>query len=93
VIANVTKMVGKKCCFKWERENKRYSRYHQKPIKESVSVPVGVLLNVEAYTLGDYHQFFDDPRTRCEYLQWAPLLLAAEDFHAGKLDVGTRSEA
>jgi hypothetical protein len=46
-----------------------------------------ILLNVDAYTPGDYKQFFQDPRTRAEYLQWAPLLLAAEDYHAGKRKV------
>jgi len=38
------------------------------------------LLNVDAYVPGDYRQFYLDPRTRQQYLQWAPLLLAAEDF-------------
>ena len=37
---------------------------------------------MDAYTPGDYKQFYDDPRTRELYLKWAPLLLAAEDWHA-----------
>lgn len=41
------------------------------------------LLNVDAYKPGDFKQFFADPRTRADYLQWAPLLLVAEDYHAG----------
>lgn len=32
---------------------------------------------------GDYLQFFQDPRTREQYLARAPLLMAAEDFKAG----------
>lgn len=36
---------------------------------------------VDAYTPGDFHMFYDDPRTRAEYLQWAPILLACEDWH------------
>ena len=40
------------------------------------------LFCVDAYTPGDFHMFFDDPRTRAEYLKWAPFLLAAEDWHA-----------
>jgi hypothetical protein len=36
---------------------------------------------VDAYTPGDFHMFYDDPRTRADYLQWAPILLACEDWH------------
>jgi hypothetical protein len=53
-------------------------------MSESITVPTGRLLNVDAYTPGDFRQFFADPRTRADYLQWAPLLLVAEDYHAGK---------
>lgn len=45
---------------------------------------VSRVFNASAYRPGDFHQFFDDPRTRADYLQWAPYLLVAEDFHAGK---------
>lgn len=51
----------------------------------SLAVPAASLLNVSAYKPGDYKQFFTDPRTRADYIQWAPLLLAAEDYHAGKI--------
>ncbi|MBF0391651.1 MAG: hypothetical protein HQL38_03115 [Alphaproteobacteria bacterium] len=43
------------------------------------------VFNVSAYKPGDYKQFFADPRTREQYLKWAPLLMAAEDWHAGRL--------
>jgi len=46
-------------------------------------VPADKLFNVSAYKIGDYKQFFLDPRTRAEYLRWAPMLLAAEEYHAG----------
>ncbi len=36
---------------------------------------------IDAYTPGDFHLFFDDVRTRGLYLEWAPILLAAEDYH------------
>jgi hypothetical protein len=36
------------------------------------------------YKPGDYKRFYTDPRTREQYLQWAPLLLAAEEYHAGR---------
>jgi hypothetical protein len=44
--------------------------------------PASALTCVDAYTPGDFHLFFDDPRTRADYLQWAPILLACEDWHA-----------
>ena len=47
------------------------------------------LFNVSAYKPGDFHMFFDDPRTREEYLEWAPLLLSAEEYHAGRMKVGS----
>jgi hypothetical protein len=48
-------------------------------------VPADQLFNVSAYRPGDYKQFFADHRTRAEYLRWAPLLLTAEEFHAGNI--------
>jgi hypothetical protein len=45
-------------------------------------------VNVSAYKPGEHLQFFQDPRTRAKYMKWAPMLLAAEDFHAGKLKIG-----
>ena len=46
-----------------------------------------------AYTPGDYHLFFDDPRTRELYLKWAPFMLTAEDFHGGKLEAQDAQKA
>ena len=43
---------------------------------------------MDAYKPGDYLQFFNDPRTRAKYLKWAPLLLEAEEYHAGNRKVG-----
>ena len=79
---------AKKAVFRWTMEvyNNRDRYYTEK--KKSIEVPASKLLNVSAYTPGDYKQFFTDPRTRQEYLKWAPLLLAAEDFHAGKIPLG-----
>jgi hypothetical protein len=54
------------------------------PVGRKYGCKVGRVLNVDAYQPGDYKQFFNDPRTREEYLAWAPLLLAAEEFKAGK---------
>ena len=70
-----------KATFAWERE-RAYNHYSDDrslvPVK--LTVPVGDLLNVSAYKKGDYKIFFADPRTRLEYLRWAPLLLTAEKW-------------
>ena len=51
------------------------------------TVEVDKLFCLDAYQPGEYLQFFSDPRTREDYLQWAPYLLAAEDFVQGKRKV------
>lgn len=75
------KGVTTKATFVWERQ-RAYNHYSDDrslvPVK--LTVPVGDLLNVLAYQQGDFKTFFADPRTRVEYLQWAPLLLAAEKW-------------
>jgi hypothetical protein len=52
-------------------------------IQVKVTIPTERVLNVSAYTPGDFHQFFDDPRTRADYIRWAPLLLTSEDHVLG----------
>lgn len=80
----------KTCTFTWTRKRMVYSwRDPDGSLPASVSIKVNQLLNVSAYKPGDFHIFFDDPRTREEYLQWAPLLLVAEEYHAGNRKVGS----
>lgn len=82
---------SKGCTYRWSRVRQgwlsKYDRWGGKTYDDriacSVTVPVGELLNVSAYKPGDFRQFFDDPRTRADYLKWAPLLLEAEEYHAG----------
>ncbi len=71
------------CTFAWFRD--RINAGGQ--VRRTFSCPAGNVLNVSAYKPGDFHQFFDDPRTRAEYLEWAPLLLEAEEYHAGNRTV------
>jgi hypothetical protein len=79
-------MRAQKATFKWERERQRQRGWgDDTPVSCLVTVPFAELLNVSAYKAGDYKMFFCDPRTRREYLKWAPLLLTAEDYLAGKL--------
>ncbi len=75
---------AKKAKFAWQRKSRdwRYG-YNDKMVRAVITVPLDQLLNVSAYTPGDYKRFFCDPRTRQKYLQWAPLLLAAEDYYDG----------
>lgn len=75
---------SRKVRFEWMRgkANGYYYTDTEFDILSSTSMPLSSLLNVSAYQPGDYRQFFQDQRTRHKYLQWAPLLLAAEDWHA-----------
>lgn len=98
-LARVAGLSKQGCVYRWTRKKKTGRKvWKESPTRpgwgheetvydnmpDSVTVPARRLLNVDAYTPGDFHQFFDDPRTRMDYLQWAPLLLVAEDYHAGK---------
>lgn len=80
---------AKFCRYQWEKERhqQRYP-YDSDFVEAKVKVKTEHLLNVSAYQPGDFHQFFDDPRTRAEYMQWAYLLLIAEEYHAGLWEVG-----
>ena len=77
---------SRKATFFWERGRRKYDYFKDDTIKCSITVPADKLFNVSAYKIGDYKQFFLDPRTRAEYLRWAPMLLAAEEHHAGTIN-------
>jgi len=55
--------------------------------------PAEHLTCVDAYTPGDFHLFYDDPRLRADYLQWAPILLACEDWHHAQRESSGRVDA
>jgi len=80
--------------FKWTRPRKTDRSWRSKgeELTMTFTAPVDKVLNVSAYTPGDFKQFYADPRTREDYLEWAPLLLAAEDWHAGKTPKDGRGE-
>jgi hypothetical protein len=83
-LAKAERVTKTTATFRWRRERQRDRWNDTDPwIEATVTAPVGRLLNVDAYTPGDFHLFFDDPRTRADYLQWAPYLLEAEEYHAG----------
>ena len=75
---------SKVATFNWQRPRLKYvcgSEF----LDVQISVPLDKLFNVCAYKLGDFKRFFADPRTREQYLSWAPMLLSAEDYHRGHL--------
>lgn len=80
----------RKAVFHWTRESQGWRSYRN-PLPATLTVPASALFNVSAYRPGDFKRFFADPRTRADYLKWAPLMLAAEDYHAGK--IGLRDES
>jgi hypothetical protein len=90
-LARVARVSGKgapRCMFEWTRKKRSESwRDDAALLPCTVTVPASKLLNVSAYKPGDFHKFFDDPRTRADYLEWAPMLLEAEEYHAGNREV------
>lgn len=81
----------KTAVFKWERESltERRSRYFRpsRMLPASIEVPADALFNISAYKQGDFKQFFKDPRTRAQYIKWAPFFMAAEDYYNGQIQV------
>jgi hypothetical protein len=75
-----------KVTYEWIRQRRR-SYSDEDKVKATFTTDVKRVLNVDAYKPGDFKQFFNDPRTRAEYLKWAPLLLEAEEYHAGNRKV------
>lgn len=71
-----------RCTYEWVRQRRR-SYSDKDRVKVTFTTDAKHVLNVDAYKPGDFKQFFNDPRTRVEYLKWAPLLLEAEEYHAG----------
>jgi len=80
------------CTYVWQRKKRGRGGYAIAGtcVDDSITTGEENLLNVDAYTPGDFHIFFDDPRTRREYLQWAPMLLEAEECHAGNRELKPR---
>ena len=90
-LARVVRATKGRCTFEWERERQqRWNEWGEdkgKTVRCALTAPRERLLNASAYAPGDFKIFFDDPRTRAEYLEWAPLLLEAEEYHAGNREV------
>lgn len=81
----------RKVTFRWKQtryiyRSRRWEQSGNRSYDRSISVPCDKLFNISAYQPGDYRKFFNDPRTRRQYLKWANILLTAEEYHAGNLD-------
>lgn len=88
-LARIARLGKPGATFRWERERRGKSYWSDNTgdlITSTFTVATEGLFNVSAYTPGDFLQFFQDPRTRAQYLRWAPFLLCAEDYHAGKAE-------
>lgn len=82
-VARVERWVARQACaiYRWHRGRRNTWRSSDRDKLTSVTVPAKELFNVSSYRPGDYLQFFQDPRTRADYVRWAQLLLTAEEFH------------
>lgn len=80
---------GTRVMYQWTRKTSRWGAEDERgrEIGCRFTTSMTNVLNVAAYKPGDFKQFYADPRTRAEYLKWAPLLLEAEEFHAGNREV------
>lgn len=79
--------------FRWYRaksENyrRRWGTIDRGPVACRFRCEAKKLLCIDHYQPGDYLQFYRDPRTRADYLDWAPYLLEAEEYYAGRRVVG-----
>jgi hypothetical protein len=77
---------AKRCTYAWHREGQSGENYG-KNLRTTFTCDAEKVFNVDAYKPGDFRKFFNDPRTREEYLKWAPILLEAEEYHAGNREV------
>jgi len=85
--AHVVAIRGDRCVFQWNKPRRAKWGEDNGNVGVKFSVPTENLFHVDGYKPGDFKIFFSDPRTRAEYLRWAPLLLEAEEFHAGNREV------
>jgi len=80
---------SRKARFHWTRNRRggafRYADERGLEIRMSIQVEAKDLFHASGYVKNDFLQFFRDPRTRANYMKWAPILLTCEDWLAGKV--------
>lgn len=79
----------KKATFYWKRAKARQAWPEDltPTIDDRIVVEADKLFNIWAYEPGDFKKFYADPRTRRNYLKWAHMLLVAEEYYAGNLEI------
>lgn len=79
------------CTFEWLREPRTEYDGDGRPRKGKIltrfKCKAADLFHVSEYKPGDFKRFFSDPRTRADYLKWAPPMLQSEEYHAGNVKV------
>lgn len=85
-IARVFAKKGDRFQYRWVRPV-RNTHDSDATVLDTIAIKTDRLFNISAYRAGDMRRFFDDPRTRAEYLKWAPVLIVAEEYAAGNLTV------
>lgn len=85
-IARVFAKRGDRFEYRWLRKP-RNKQEDDTNVLDKITVRPERLFNLSAYQAGDMRRFFEDPRTRAEYLKWAPVLILAEEYVAGNLTV------
>lgn len=86
------------CHYSWWKDRlrrptwKQALRGHVGDVRAHFQCHTSVVLNVDTYKRGDFRKFYEDPRTRENYLKWAPLLLVAEEYHAGKRQIDNEEQ-
>lgn len=86
-IAKIVKKKDGSCdlTLQWQWVYDRWDRYYgrediQKSGSFTINSSVEGLYNLSKYNKGDYLKFYLDRRTRIDYLQWAKILLTAENL-------------
>lgn len=91
-LAEVARFRKGRAIFNWKRLKRTRSTYYElsgEILNARCSVAVKNLFNMTDYVPGTFRKFYSDPRTRAKYLKWAHILLLAEEYHAGNVEVGS----
>lgn len=91
-VATVNRISKKGCSYSWTKDRERKTWRHHGLVTCNLTVPTAKVLNASAYNSGDFHLFFDDPRTRADYLEWAWLLLTCEEYKNPAKKEGKRAK-
>lgn len=69
---------------KWEAETDWCYSNKRNIITRHLKIPTKEVFNVTDYSPGDFKMFLCDRSLKGQYLEWAPQLLSAEEYHKNK---------